>query len=305
MSVMKIDILMATYNGSHYVAQQIRSLQNQTHEEWDLWVHDDGSADDTVKIVKDMACCDKRIHVVEDGIRLHSPAWNFMHLLALSKAEYAIFCDQDDIWLENKLEVLLNVMLKSDQSLPQAVYGNGYVYHAPTGEIVGRALLSTPRHLGETLFANGGVQGCALLINSRLRSICLDTPSNICMHDHLVTLAALTFGHLTYVDIPLMLYRRHAETVTDVQAASFGEKLRLFVRNRKPVLDRRHVEAIRDFVSHYDKSIPQEKRRLFDAFLILTRYSKFRAFLTVLSEPFSLYGSKILLLLKLFVRPLV
>ena len=55
----QIDILMATYNGGEYIAAQIRSLQNQTFSDWHLIVHDDGSTDDTLKIVNDFCKIDK------------------------------------------------------------------------------------------------------------------------------------------------------------------------------------------------------------------------------------------------------
>lgn len=301
----QIDILMATYNGGRYVAQQIRSLQNQTYANWTLWVHDDGSTDDTIPILCRMALSDERIHIVQDEVRLHDPAWNFMYLLRLSRADYAIFCDQDDLWLENKLQVLMDAMLEKDQDVPQAVYGNGYMYYAEKGEISGKALLSTPQSLGETLFANGGVQGCAILMNRKLREICLNTPSVLCMHDHLVTLAALTFGELTYVDSPLMLYRRHGEAVTDVRLGTFREKVITFFKEKKPVLDRKHVEAIRAFVDHYGNLIPEEKMRLYQCFFKLENQFKVNAFYTILAHPFFLYGSKWILLSKLLFRPLI
>lgn len=301
----KVDILMATYNGEKYVAQQIRSLQNQTYEDWNLWVHDDGSSDYTVGIVRRMAETDHRIRLVEDGVRLHSPAWNFMHLLAFSKAEYTMFCDQDDIWLENKLEVLMEAMSFRNQELPQAVYGNGYIYKVDTGEISGKALLSTPTRLGDALFANGGVQGCAILMNRSLREICMDTPPVLCMHDHLVTLAALTFGNLTYVDCPLMLYRRHETAVTDISSGTYKAKTVSFFRGRRTVLDRRHLDAIHAFVNHYRERIPSDKLVLYETFFKLERQNRWCALGTVLSHPFTLYGSKTILLLKMLLRPLL
>lgn len=301
----RIDILMATYNGERYVARQIRSLQDQTYEDWVLWVHDDGSADHTVGVVRRMAESDRRIRLVEDGICLHTPAWNFMHLLAWSEAEYTMFCDQDDIWLENKLEALMEVMRGKDQHQPQAVYGNGYMYKADTGEISGRALLSTPTQLGDALFANGGVQGCAILMNRALREICLDPPPVLCMHDHLVTLAALTFGTLTYVDRPLMLYRRHEEAVTDVSSGTYKEKAVSFLQGRRAVLDRRHLDAIHAFVEHYRERIPSDKLALYESFFSLESQSRWRALGTVLHRPFTLYGSKNILLLKILLRPLL
>ena len=102
----QIDILMATYNGGEYIAAQIRSLQNQTFSDWHLIVHDDGSTDDTMKIVNDFCKIDNRIEVLDDGKSFHGPAGNFVHLMKSSTAPYMIFCDQDDIWLEDKLQKL-------------------------------------------------------------------------------------------------------------------------------------------------------------------------------------------------------
>ncbi|MBR1732901.1 MAG: glycosyltransferase, partial [Alloprevotella sp.] len=97
----KIDILLAAYNNAAYLPAQIRSLQNQTFTDWRLLVHDDGSADDTVGVVREFASADSRITLIEDGVTFHSAQGNFMHLLPFSDSEFAIFCDGDDIWLDN------------------------------------------------------------------------------------------------------------------------------------------------------------------------------------------------------------
>ena len=56
-----IDILMATYNGASYIRTQIQSLQAQTLTDWKLYIHDDGSSDDTMSILKEMKAMDSRI----------------------------------------------------------------------------------------------------------------------------------------------------------------------------------------------------------------------------------------------------
>ena len=79
----KIDLLLATYNGARYLPAQIRSLQNQTYDDWTLYVHDDGSTDATLDVVRRFAAADARIRLVDDGRRFGSPADNFLHLLSL------------------------------------------------------------------------------------------------------------------------------------------------------------------------------------------------------------------------------
>lgn len=300
-----IDILMATYNGAEFIEQQIRSIQSQTWHEWNLYVHDDGSSDDTVTIVRSMAQCDKRIILLEDEKSMHSPALNFMYLLQYSTADFTIFSDQDDVWLENKLEVLYQRIVVEDQKLPIAVYGNAYIYNGLTNEISGKAILAPYGSLGETLFSNGGIQGCAIMMNRRLREICVDMPEYICMHDHLVTLAAFTFGRMLYVDKRLMLYRRHKDAVTDVTARNFEDKIRLFVKERKPVIDHNHFKAIESFYMHYAGKMSQDNSRIFLSFFKMIKQNFFLRVWTILRYPFCLYNSKLILISKMIVRPFV
>lgn len=299
----KVDILMATYNGEPFIRQQISSIQNQTLKDWVLYIHDDGSTDSTVSIIRDMATHDERIVLIEDGISFHAPAPNFMHLLKYAQAEYVIFSDQDDIWLENKLQVTYDSISRESQDIPLAYYSNGYIYDSVTNEISGRSVLVPPRDLGAALFLNGGVQGCAIMINRKLREICLDHPDFICMHDHLITLAALTFGRMVYIDQKLMLYRRHCHAVTDVSSRGYKDKIILFFQKKKPIIDGRHFKAIQAFYEHYSERIPEQQKVLFVVFLKMVQMNFFSRFWTILKYPFSLYNSKQLLLCKLFLRP--
>ncbi len=63
---MPVDILMATYNGGRYLRNQLLSLQQQTYEDWTLWVRDDGSTDNTLNILGEFSESDKRINIVEE-----------------------------------------------------------------------------------------------------------------------------------------------------------------------------------------------------------------------------------------------
>lgn len=298
-----IDILLATYNGSRYLIPQIQSIQNQSFSHWHLWVHDDGSMDETLKILDRFEREDSRITCIKDGVSLHGASENFMYLLQFSTADYTICCDQDDIWFEDKLQVLYETICGLDNTQAQAVYGNGYMYHCDQGIIQGRSVLTPPESLKDVLFLNGGIQGCAILFNRRLREICLDRPQIVAMHDHLFTLAALTFGGFTFVDRYLMLYRRHAATVTNAEDGNFQEKMTGFVHKKTPIVDRKHYEAIKSFYSHYQSRIPENIKKDFEVFFSLEHCSSVQRLWLVWRHHFRLYNRRYLLLLKMLVRP--
>lgn len=301
----KIDILMATYNGETFIKQQISSIQNQTFKDWVLYIHDDGSTDTTLALIRDMASHDERIVLIEDGISFHAPAPNFMHLLKYAQADYVIFSDQDDIWLENKLEVMYREILHYGMQNPIAVYGNGYLYNSCTNEISGRSILVAPEGLGTVLFMNGGIQGCAIMMNRTLYRICQEFSGFLAMHDHVVTLAAFTFGRMIYLDQKLMLYRRHNQTVTDVSSRNFGDKIVSFAQNRKPVIDCKHFRAIQAFYNFYAHRMGENEKKLFVHFLNMKNMNCFQLLYTIFKYPYKLYNSKLILLIKLLVRPFI
>ena len=301
----KIDLLLATYNGARYLPAQIRSLQNQTYEDWTLYVHDDGSTDATLDVVRRFAAADARICLVDDGRRFGSPADNFLHLLSLSTAPYAVFCDQDDIWLENKLERLYDTISRADDGRPLAAYCNAYVYNPTAGTIDGYATLCHPRTLGDAFFMNGGVQGCSIILNAALRAICLDRPPYVVMHDHLTTLAALAFGRLIYIDERLMLYRRYPGAVTGETYGTFRRRLGVFFQRGKSVLFEHHYAALRSFHEHYRDRLTAEQNHLFERLYRYERRSRPANALAVLHDGFRLYGKRRVLFLKMLLRPLV
>ena len=301
----KIDLLLATYNGARYLPAQIRSLQNQTYDDWTLYIHDDGSTDTTLDVVRRFAAADARIRLVDDGRRFGSPADNFLHLLSLSTAPYAVFCDQDDIWLENKLERLYDTISRADDGRPLAAYCNAYVYNPTAGTIDGYATLCHPRKLGDAFFMNGGVQGCSIILNAALRAICTDRPPYVVMHDHLTTLAALAFGRLLYIDERLMLYRRYPGAVTGETYGTFRQRLGVFFRRGTSVLFEHHYAALRSFHEHYRDRLTAEQDQLFERLYRYERRSRPANALAVLRDGFRLYGKRRVLFLKMLLRPLV
>ena len=98
-----LAILMATFNGEAYIEQQLQSLYRQSYKEWTLYIHDDGSTDGTVNIINQYAKKHDNIIVFHYTSGTGAKD-NFLSMLARIDAHYYMFCDQDDVWLENKIE---------------------------------------------------------------------------------------------------------------------------------------------------------------------------------------------------------
>ena len=108
----KIDILMATYNGEKYLVEQLDSIINQTYHNWNLLIRDDNSTDKTLEIIQNYHKKDKRIKILKDNKGNLGIVRNFEELLKSSESEFIMFSDQDDIWVENKLDMYLKMIEK-------------------------------------------------------------------------------------------------------------------------------------------------------------------------------------------------
>ena len=111
-----IDILMATYNGERYISEQIESILNQTYKNWKLYIRDDGSKDNTISIIRDFEKqYPNKIILVKDKKNGLGAKCNFAELMKYSKQEYCMFSDQDDIWIDNKIEKTLEKMKQAEK----------------------------------------------------------------------------------------------------------------------------------------------------------------------------------------------
>ncbi len=299
-----IDILMATYNGGKYIKSQILSLQFQSYGDWRLLIHDDGSSDDTVEIILELSKLDKRIVLIKDNIIFSNAAENFMHLLKYSNAEYIMFCDQDDIWFDNKIELMISHFSKLDNNVPQVIYSNAYVWE-PNNGIKGLATLTFPKNVESFLFLNSGMQGCVSLFNDKMRNFLIQWEGTCAMHDHLLHLAGLTLGKVTYLDIPLMLYRMHQTNVTGETATKIITFAKILRHKNIPVIDRNHYYTVEKFAKNYEPYISKENLNIIKQYLSMPKKNYIQRLITVIKYKFRIYDSVSKLILKMTLRPFI
>lgn len=256
-----IDILLATYNGVAYLPALLRSIGEQTHDDWRLVVRDDGSNDGTLDVLDDWS---KRYPgrvrlVTHDGTGRGARA-NFSALLDLSDAPYFMFCDQDDVWLPEKMTLFCRCMHEAEAQrgpdVPVLVHSDLVVVDrelrqvAPSFWAYQRLIPKNALPKPATLMIANYVTGCASMGNAALRRMSRPIPDEAAMHDWWLALVAANLGELRQIRSPTVLYRQHGGNQIGARSWSFFGQLVRFagapgdsIRRTRAVLERTQRQA--------------------------------------------------------------
>lgn len=109
----KVSIVVPNFNGEKYIEETIKSVINQTHENWEMLIVDDCSTDSSIQIAKKYGAEDSRIRIFENE-RQMGAAFSRNRALDEAEGDFVAFLDSDDLWEKNKLEVQLKFMLEKD-----------------------------------------------------------------------------------------------------------------------------------------------------------------------------------------------
>lgn len=213
----KVAILMATYNGERFLRSQLDSILNQDYLDYKLYIHDDGSTDNTVNILNEYQKRYPEKIVICQYNSPKGPSNNFLSLLMHVNADYYLFCDQDDVWKPYKLTFFAKEIDKGNELL--LVYSNMHVSdcflniyknnYFESKDIVNQL------SFGEVLI-QGIVPGCNMMISRKIRDIALQYKNyqNIFMHDWwLLIIAKGCNATIKYIETPTMYYRQHENNV--------------------------------------------------------------------------------------------
>ncbi len=127
----KVSVIIRTYNYGRFLGEAIQSALDQTFQDFELVVVDDGSTDDTKQVVSSFT--DQRIKYIYQENRGVSAAYNTG--ISAASGEYLAFLDADDIWLPRKLEFQLKALESHRQA--GVVYSDAYFFNSITGDITG------------------------------------------------------------------------------------------------------------------------------------------------------------------------
>lgn len=213
----KIAVLIATYNGQKFLSEQLNSLLAQTNKNWHGFIHDDGSTDRTPEIIARYVRKYPEHFTVVDGPPSGGAKENFFYLLKQVEAPVYMFCDQDDVWLDFKIEKSYEELRKIDisEDVPALVFTDLKVVDSNLNIISDSmneySKLKSEICTADKLVMNNAVTGCTTIFNHCLRDAALKFKNidNIIYHDWWIGLIAAKFGNIHFFDLPTILYRQH------------------------------------------------------------------------------------------------
>ncbi len=219
---MRVSVAMATFNGAAYLCEQIDSILPQLGEDDELVVSDDGSTDGTWEMLCVLAEHEPRVTLLEGpGLGV---CRNFENALRACRGQTIVLCDQDDMWMPDKLETVLQALENSGASVllhdASIVDEQGKETHPSFFQMRG-----TRKGFWKNLWKNSYI-GCCMAFSRRLLPYVLPFPDSIPMHDQWIGLQGERHGGVVLIDRPLTAYRRHGANASPDSHASLWQMLK-------------------------------------------------------------------------------
>lgn len=270
-----IAILLATFNGALYLREQIDSLLCQTFTDWRLYIHDDGSTDGTRDIIDSYVQTHPTKITFLDYPPQGSACRNFLSILETVDAPYYMFCDQDDVWLPEKIEKTFGRMQVLERKFPE----QPVIVHSDlmlVDESLHTLDMSFFRNQQikieaiktfEDYAATNTVTGCTMLFNRQAKQCTKKPYDKVIMHDAWICLSVVSRqGIVDFIDESLIKYRQHSNNTLgarDMSQQTLGYKLKHIGRQ------------ISDNIRHYQEMNAVRHLSVVDFLIAKLRYKRY------------------------------
>ena len=299
----KIQVLISTYNGEKYLKELIESVLNQDTKQLTLIIRDDGSNDNTLKILSRYSK-NKYIKIfTENNIGIIQ---SFFKLLKISSpnSDYYAFCDQDDIWMRDKLSRAINKLNEFSEEIP-LMYCSRTILVNDKLDIIKYSKIPRRQPSFRNALVENIATGCTIVINNSARKLILkQIPLSALMHDWWVYLTLSAFGKVIYDVEPKILYRQHSSNIIGVETnfiRKWNGRVKRFIKRGKklPI-----SQQVNEFQKIYGMILPEDKEKILNKFINSRKTLISRIFYAFNSEVFrqSLVDDIILRILIIFNR---
>lgn len=212
---MKISVAMATYNGEKFISDQIESILKQLDRNDELIISDDNSKDNTVEIIKGYMEKDDRVKLIfnyKKGI-----ISNFDNAISHSSNDIIFLSDQDDVWVDNKVETIKNYFLEEKLTL---VISDAYIVDSDLNTLQDSFYksMNSSKGIMKNIIKNTYI-GCAMAFKRELKEKILPIPAKVPMHDMWIGIIAERYGEVKFIPEKLIYYRRHESAATSYDAS--------------------------------------------------------------------------------------
>jgi glycosyltransferase involved in cell wall biosynthesis len=228
----RISIALCSYNGVKHLPEQLQSISRQTRRPDELIVFDDASSDGSAEIVRQFAKSAPFPVLLTVNPCNAGVAGNFQRAITACTGDVIALCDQDDIWMAHKLQ-LIQAEFEREQNL-------GFVFTDAdmcdeAGHLLGYTLWQSVRFTPSlqrrlrkgqafgVLLRQNIVTGATMAFASRFRSLILP-PDPLWMHDGWITLLISAFAPVRIISEPLIRYRQHpAQSIGALQRTLYQQ----------------------------------------------------------------------------------
>jgi glycosyltransferase involved in cell wall biosynthesis len=216
----KISVAICTYNGAEFLPAQLESIAAQSRQPDQIVICDDGSTDETQSRINQFVSGASVPVSTKFNTQTLGSLKNFEHAISLCSGEVIALSDQDDVWREDKLEIIGAAfernpgtgLVFSDAEIVDEKLNpmNRRMWNEVGFDAHKRKLLAHGRAL-DVLITGWTVTGATMAFRSEYRNLALPIPTNIQMiHDGWIALAVASVADVTAIDEPLIKYRQHA-----------------------------------------------------------------------------------------------
>lgn len=305
----EVAILMATYNGEEYLEEQIESILSQTYKNWVLYIRDDNSTDNTQKIIdKYVKLYPEKIFQIKDDLIVGGACKNFMCILENVHKNYRhkmyMFCDQDDVWLKDKIEITVNRYLKQeDKEKPILIHTDLYVVDEKlklisTSCVKYLKLREDYKNFNSILIQNNA-RGCTVLINDKLADLVKYNIKTIEMHDWYFALITSAFGKIIFINEQTIKYRQHSNNVVGATAYIGFKNIykrtirviqKYIVKRKKNNFAEPIFKQAESFRELYYNMLDENKKKIIDEFCSIQKSSKIKKIYKIIRYKFYRQG---------------
>ncbi|MGB3159724.1 MAG: glycosyltransferase family 2 protein [Carnobacterium sp.] len=207
---MKISVCMASYNGGLYIKEQILSILKQLGKEDELIISDDGSSDTTSAIVQEIN--DSRVNfILNNGKKGYTK--NFENALEKASGDVIFLSDQDDVWVDNKVKVMLSHLEISDMVVSNATIVDSQL------KVIAKShfhMYNVKKGFWNNFLKTRYIGAC-MAFKRKVLDKALPFPENpkYCAHDYWLTIVGEAFYKISIEEVPLLLYRRHGKNASN------------------------------------------------------------------------------------------
>lgn len=260
-----VAILLSAYNGEKYIKEQIDSLISQTYSKIHIYIRDDGSKDNTLSIIKHYAKNNENITIME-GENYGFVKSFFALLKAVEDADYYAFCDQDDVWREDKIQRSVDMLSKLNENKPNLFFSNSDYYDIDLNFVANgeqNKIYNFRNSLVECVS-----QGMTMCINKTARNMLIENePKNCISHDCWIYMLCSGLGQMVYDKEALVKYRRHTTSVT-AEGKDFIEfqiwRIKKFILNDSLKLIKKQLI---EFGNIYIEQLNDEDKKVMELFM--------------------------------------